>query len=580
MSRNSTLSSDTSSDIVNGFSIDTSSAVYSYKGRCPKRGNLLKLPRTRLVEAIAQGLMQQLAIDDRFSREGKMYGVLLVKDTLGQPWVLKAFSGLLNGESQVEGWVPPIPGREQVALDEAQTLSRLNEMKQQLIALQHLPERQQYEILSQEFEIRLKELSHRHSQRKYDRQSQRGKLAQTLTDEALLVSLEALDEQSRQDGIERRDLKRQRDARLKPLKQIIDQANSQMQKLKRQRKALSQALQAQMHAAYWLTNFSGESRSLQHLMPKGFPTGTGDCCAPKLLHYAATQGLTPLAMAEFWWGAPTDDKIQGEFYGACRDRCQPLMGFLLSGLLPQLGQQLLLPQVLSQSLPQPFNTPCNLSELNDSPATSLPILYQDDCLIVVNKPSGLLSVPGRYSDTQDSVLSRLQYALPNGAALKTVHRLDRDTSGLLVLARNEEAYRCLSQQFEQRRVHKIYEAVLAGCARQQQGVIELPLWSDPDDRPRQKVDWQQGKPSITRFQVIDSDDNGSRVEFVPITGRTHQLRVHAADSRGLGVPILGDRLYGDRAATHRLHLHARQISFTHPRDGRSLHFQTETPFWT
>jgi tRNA pseudouridine32 synthase/23S rRNA pseudouridine746 synthase len=149
---------------------------------------------------------------------------------------------------------------------------------------------------------------------------------------------------------------------------------------------------------------------------------------------------------------------------------------------------------------------------------------------------------------------------------------------LLVLARDEEAYRHLSQQFEQRHVHKVYEAVLAGWVHQQQGVIELPLWSDPDDRPRQKVDWQQGKPSITRFQVIDSDDHGSRVEFVPITGRTHQLRVHAADSRGLGVPILGDRLYGDRAAIDRLHLHARQLSFAHPRDERVLHFQTETPF--
>lgn len=506
--------------------------------------------------------MQQLATDERYSREGKMYGVLLVQDLLGKSWVLKAFSGLLNRESNVEGWVTPISERDltqlevdRVMLEETHTLSLLEEMKQQLIALQQIPERQQYEALNQEFEARLQELARHHYQRKEDRQVQRRKLSQMLTEEALTASLEALDQQSRQDGIERRRLKQQRDRTLKPLKQKIEQANHQICDLKRQRKTLSQTLQTQMHHAYQLTNFLGESRSLRQLMPNGAPpTGTGECCAPKLLHYAATHKLKPLAMAEFWWGSPSanGDKIQGEFYPACRDRCQPLMGFLLSGLSPQLSD-------------------C-LAPIQNS---GLPIVYEDEWLLVVDKPSGLLSVPGRYLHTQDSVLSRFQRESRD--TIYAVHRLDQDTSGLLLLARDAATYRQLSQQFQQQHVHKVYEAVLTKPIEQTEGVIDLPLWSDPCDRPKQKVDWQRGKPSVTRFQIISGEQNGYRLEFVPITGRTHQLRVHAADQRGLGVPILGDRLYGDMATT-RLHLHARSLSFDHPQTGQRIHLQIETPF--
>ncbi len=555
----------------NDFFDNCSSSLYWYSDRCDSDevactngDTIAKLPRTRFSETIARGLMQHLATDERYSREGKMYGVLLVQDLLGKQWVLKAFSGLLNGESEVEGWVTPISGRDptqleanRMMLEEAHTLSLLEEMKQQLIALQQIPERQQYEVLSQEFETRLQAIAQHHCQRKANRQAQRQRFAQTLIDEALTVSLEMLDQQSRQDGIERRRLKQQRDGILKPLKQKIEQANHQICHLKRQRKTLSQTLQAQMHHAYQLTNFLGETRSLRQLMPNGAPpTGTGECCAPKLLHYAATHKLKPLAMAEFWWGSPSanGDKVQGEFYPACRDRCQPLMGFLLSGLSPQLSDCLAPIQNLG----------------------TLPIVYEDDWLFVVDKPSGLLSVPGRHLHTQDSVLSRFQRG--SDGAIYAVHRLDQDTSGLLLLARDAVTHRQLSQQFQQRHVHKIYEAVLAQPIEQPHGVIELPLWSDPCDRPRQKVDWQRGKPSVTHFQVIDRKQNGSRLEFVPLTGRTHQLRVHAADERGLGVPILGDRLYGKDTATTRLHLHARSLSFAHPHTRQRIHLQTETPF--
>lgn len=517
-----------------------SEVSYWYEGDCPKTGERLRLPRTRQVESIAQELMQDLATDDRFSREGKMYGVLLVETSTSDRQVLKAFSGLLNGESFVEGWVTTIEGREQVALAEARTLEQLDRIKQKIIQLHTLQEREQYQKYTQEFDSKLQHLSEAHRQRKQVRQLKRQHLDELIDQEAI----RKLDQESQKDGIERRRLKKHWDAILQPLKQTVEQANLEIQALKRRRKVLSQQLQAQMNRAYRLTNFAGESRSLDQLL-NTLPTGTGECCAPKLLHYAATHGLKPIAMAEFWWGAASvnADRIPGEFYGACVERCQPIMGFLLSGL--------------------------------SSSVEPIPILYQDDWLIVVNKPAGLLSVPGRYRHTQDSVLRRLQQQM--GQEIWAVHRLDQDTSGLIVFARDLETYRQLNAQFQHRQVHKVYEAVLAGTIAEPQGIIDLPLWSDPNDRPYQKVDWQQGKPSVTQFRVLETMNPTTRIEFIPVTGRTHQLRVHAAV--GLGAPILGDRLYGNSDdGVDRLHLHARQLQFTHPQLGNLLAWQTETPF--
>ncbi|WP_242040677.1 RluA family pseudouridine synthase [Coleofasciculus sp. FACHB-1120] len=548
---------------------------YWYEGRCPQSGELLRLPRTPEAEAIARELMQHLANNDCYSDEGKMYGILLVELPNGEQQILKAFSGLLNGNSTIEGWVPPIPGRDEVALEEAHTLAQLEAIKQELITLKQLPEWQQYETHSRKFQQQLQEMSDRHRDCKQQRHRKRQRLCETLTGEALTIALEELDEESRQHGIERRMLKRQQNDVLQPLKQRIEATQARMRELKQQRKELSRELQTQMHAAYSLTNFAGQSLSLQQLMPGGsMPTGTGDCCAPKLLHYAATHGLKPLAMAEFWWGSSSADrdKIQGEFYGACAERCQPLMGFLLSGWEPT----------------PPFNPPLpplkkggqggkGPSPLRGGVWGEVPILYEDEWLIAVNKPAGLLSVPGRYRDRFDSVLSRLRHLLPDGMAIASVHRLDQETSGILLLARDRQTHRQLSQQFQQRQVHKVYEAVLSGSVTVEQGTVELPLWGDPENRPYQKVD-ERGKPSLTRFQVIAKEDNYTRVEFIPLTGRTHQLRVHAADPRGLGVTILGDRLYGCPTTASRLHLHARELRFVHPQSGETLHLQTKTPF--
>ncbi|GAX36303.1 RluA family pseudouridine synthase [Nodularia sp. NIES-3585] len=549
--------------------VSDSTVSYWYEGRCPASGDLLKLPRTVFVEAIARNLMQQLATDAVYNQEGKMYGVLLVELSTGETQVLKAFSGLVNGCSVIEGWVPPIPGRDEVALEEAHTLAELEAIKQELITLKQLRDRQQDEILCYEFEQQLQQMRDFHRHSKHQRDAKRQLFYQQLTGEALTTALEKLDEESRQQGIERRQLKAKQSAVLQPLQQLIAAADKQIQELKQRRKALSRQLQAQMHEAYSLMNFLGQSTSLQKLMPTGsIPTGTGDCCAPKLLHYAANHGFKPLAMAEFWWGESSEnqDKIQGEFYGACVERCQPLMGFLLSGLKSKSPAPL---TTIKSSLS---------SNLSDKGGVNLPIIYEDEWLIAVNKPPGLLSVPGRYRQTQDSVLSRWRYWFPDDGEIMTVHRLDQETSGILVLTRVSQTHRQLSQKFQQRQIHKIYEAILSGAVKVPEGVIELPLWGNPENRPYQQVNWQQGKPSLTKFRVLSREGNYTRIEFIPLTGRTHQLRVHAADKTGLGVTILGDRLYGCNAVASRLHLHARELSFEHPQLGKTLHLQAETPF--
>jgi tRNA pseudouridine32 synthase / 23S rRNA pseudouridine746 synthase len=542
------------------------SPPYWYTGHCPDTHQLLQLPRTQEIETIARHLMAELAQDEQFAREGKMYGVLLVETKSGEREIHKAFSGQLNGAAVVSGWVPPIPGRDRVAAAEAETLTALAAMKQELIDLERSPIRAEYQLLSTEFSQQLERLSIEHRQRKASRQQQRA--AGTLRE----IELHQLEAQSRQDGRERRQLRQARDEVLQPLQTVLAQIDARIQALRQQRKEQSRQLQVQMHDAYRLMNFLGTASSLRTLMPAGIPTGTGDCCAPKLLHYAATHQLKPIAMAEFWWGENSSDKRQGEFYGACVERCQPLMGFMLSGLSPR---------------------PPDLAN------TNLKIVYQDEQVIAIDKPAGLLSVPGRSIELQDSVITRLHQLYPD--AIYPVHRLDRDTSGILLVARDRQMQSYLHQQFRDRQISKIYEAIVTGeldpnCQHchifdRQQGAIDLPLASDPTERLRQKVDFEYGKPSLTKFRVLEKISEFTRIEFEPVTGRTHQIRVHAADIQGLGLPILGDKLYGCQSLATRLHLHARELSFvnfdrsaghnipTHDRQrSRRIHLYVQPPF--
>lgn len=276
------------------------------------------------------------------------------------------------------------------------------------------------------------------------------------------------------------------------------------------------------------------------------PSGAGECCAPKLLQYALSHGLKPIALAEFWIGAPSRTEIrhEGVLYPPCSGKCVPILRHMLQGV-----EELRIEGVNEER----------------SEGEKPEILYEDEWLMVVNKPAGLLSVPGKSDEPSAESLLHA----------KAVHRLDQDTSGLLVLAKTPEVYKTLQAYFQRRDILKRYEAVCKSSATSLQlsneGTISLPLLPNPYDRPRQMVNHEHGKPAITRYQIRERRNDGTwLVDFYPLTGRTHQLRVHAAHPDGLNAPIVGDRLYGLTA--ERLMLHAAEIRFVHPITNEEMHF--------
>lgn len=339
-----------------------------------------------------------------------------------------------------------------------------------------------------------------------------------------------------------------------------------------ERRRLSQELQLWLFHQYQIRNARGETHDLVQIwqdyhcsarLRRRFPLppgGTGDCCAPKLLQYAFLNGLKPLCMAEFWWGAtPRSDgqrtgdaesgmiRHHGQFYPACRGKCKPVLTWMLEGMDVDLAPD-------EMGLPK----------------LDIEIVYEDNVMAVVNKPSGLLSVPGRTE--RHSVATLVQDRWP-GALL--VHRLDWGTSGLLVVGKTRDVYRNLQAQFSARQVQKRYVALLSNplpANTPASGTISLPLYADPMNRPRQVVNYQLGKPAITDYEMIDD----RRIALTPHTGRTHQLRIHCAHAEGLNSPILGDELYGQKA--DRLYLHAEQLWLTHPKNGQLLHFELAAPF--
>ena len=319
--------------------------------------------------------------------------------------------------------------------------------------------------------------------------------------------------------------------------------------MKEERKRRSAALQRWLFEQFKVRNGNGAEKSLLDIFAghSGIipPGGAGECAAPKLLQYAYLNSLTPIAVAEFWVGESPSGEVRrdGCFYGACKSKCEPILGFMLQGLGVEENA---------------------LEKGGD--ISNISIVYEDDHVVVVDKPSGVLSVPGIMGGTSVQQWLRDEYLHSN--ELFVVHRLDMATSGLLVAAKSMEVYKSLQQQFAGREVEKQYPAILEGVPQRSEGVIELPLASDYDNRPRQKVDFVHGKSAVTRFKVIGIVERDGRqcavVRFEPITGRTHQLRVHAAHKEGLDCPIVGDALYG--TVGERLMLHASRISFVHPVD--------------
>ena len=322
-----------------------------------------------------------------------------------------------------------------------------------------------------------------------------------------------------------------------------------------ERKAASAELQAWIFEQYKVSNARGETLSIREVFARrGLvpPGGTGDCAAPKLLQYAYEHGLTPLAMGEFWYGASPASEVreQGRFYPSCTGKCGPLLSFMLEGL-----------DVAPNPLDREFTTEAEPR-----------ILFEDACILVVSKPAGMLAVPGR-----TRARSLLEWLRDRFGEVYSCHRLDMDTSGVMVFARSLAAQAELERQFAEREVEKSYRARLVAGSRPfghaRKGTIALPLSPDYYDRPRQMVDRENGKLAVTEYEVLEElPDGGIDVRFVPKTGRTHQLRVHAAHVEGLGHPIKGDRLYGSPDGG-RLWLHAETLAFRHPDTGQRLYFE-------
>ena len=328
------------------------------------------------------------------------------------------------------------------------------------------------------------------------------------------------------------------------------------------RTARSRVLMAQIQACYRFANARGDVRALRDIFaPAEPPAGAGDCAAPKLLAQAYALGVTPLALAEFWWGAAsaTGDRREGVFYAACRGKCLPILTHMLEGL--------------------PADPPPLYGAAAIEPAEPRAV-YEDEYLLVVNKPSGLLTVPGRSASLQDCVVSRLRERYPDATGPLVVHRLDMDTSGLLLVAKSLDVAKALQRLFAMRDIEKHYVAVLDGPVKGEHGHITLPLRVDIDDRPRNIVDPVHGKPAHTEWQVVSRDGGRTRVRFTPHTGRSHQLRVHAAHPEGLDAPILGDRLYGRTPPEddERLLLHAERLAFVHPVTGATVVAERPAPF--
>lgn len=579
-----------------------------------------------LAEAASKELQRYIAATGLMSAEkgcGKMFGVLVVEyeDEAGalQRGFLAAYSGLLGGRNDWQYFVPPVFDAQQPDGHFKRTEREISAINREISAIEHDPEYLQSVAQREETMKRLQvevEAFKLEVDAAKARRDARRKSGAPLSEEEQA-------EMIRESQFMKAELRRRRKA--------MEQANSTLntphstflKSLQRKRKQMSDELQRWLFSAYRMLNAKGEERDLidifreyTHAMP---PAGAGDCCAPKLLQYAYQHHLRPVCMAEFWWGESPASEIRHHlhYYPACRSKCLPILTHMLKGL---------------DVAPNPLAQKRHTAEPR--------VLYADEYILVVDKPAGMLSVPGKaeaqseYSDSAnisvEEYFANLQlptnsqlttekftigeadnstFHIQHSTFLKAAHRLDMDTSGLLVLARTEQAYVELQRQFASRETVKRYEAVLSGVPRhvtqystllggvpepttphsafhiphsskQPSGCLEaisLPLIADINDRPRQRVDMEHGKPAYTLYDIKKVDKGRTLIHLYPKTGRTHQLRVHCAHPLGLACPILGDPLYGIERAD-RMYLHAAELTFRHPITGEPMHFLSPSGF--
>ena len=486
--------------------------------------------------------------------EGKMLGVLIVSDQKDNIGYLAAFSGNVAGRSHMEGFVPPIydllSPDGHYKIEEA----KITEVNLKIAALEGSAglTRAKAELeacsLKRDEEIGIIKARMAASKRERD-------ILRSQTDDPAVLS--ALTRESQHEKAEFRRLRLGWEERISAISEDLKQMQEDIRQLKAKRAAMSDELQRWIFSRYIVHNACGEEKSIgdifagSGLVPPG---GTGECAAPKLLEHAYRNGLKPLAMGEFWYGTSPSTAVRthGHFYPSCTSKCGPLLGFMLKGL----------------TLEQPHKC-----------LGSPEIIFEDEVIIAVSKPSGMPSVPGL-----DGRTSAFEIIKESVGELYTIHRLDMDTSGIILYAKTAEAAAELQRQFEGHSVRKTYMARLSPAPEGielkagDKGMISLPLSPDYDERPRQKVDQVQGKASETNYETVSINEDGSiDIVFHPLTGRTHQLRVHSAHILGLGHPIAGDMLYGGSPAS-RLHLHAAEITFRHPSTGATISLTAPSTF--
>ena len=495
---------------------------------------------------------------------GKMFGVLLVKNTDGEIGFISAFSGRLAQQNNIAGFVPPVfdlLAQDSFFMSEKSVINQLNTQIRELEkAPQLLVLTQQMMVLELEQNKQLSELRLEIIENRSVRQQQRQALLHEIDSSKAKQALAGLAQQSVADKWRQKELTLHLQQIKAELQQQLDEYLIRIANLKSQRKTLSAELQNKIFSQYQFLNQDLKPKTLLQLFAdtafKTPPAGAGECAAPKLLQHAFKHQLKPLAMAEFWWGASPKSEIKKhkQFYPACSGKCQPILKHMLQGM-----------------------------ELDENPLTTnygknkeLKIVYQDQDIVVVNKPEEFLSVPGK--DIADSVYLRILQQFPAATGPLIVHRLDMSTSGLMVLALNAAANKSLQKQFIRREVHKQYVALIDGLPQQDNGEIQLPLKGDIYDRPKQVVCFQDGKQAYTKWQVQQRypDKNQTRVLLTPHSGRTHQLRVHCAHAQGLNMPIVGDDLYGK--LDKRLHLHAQSLKLRHPSTNQVMTFEVPAKF--
>ena len=493
---------------------------------------------------------------------GKMFGVLIVETPNQEIGYLAAFSGKLGNHTHLAGFVPPIFDlwhedsffvKREIYLNAINTDIKTKEENEDFINLKLRLEQEQ-EMANQAIAFQ-KEINKKNKQ---ERKSLRQKQETILDTEDFLALNDDLIKQSLRDKHELRVITSQWQEKITHTQKAIEVFQQQITTLKKERKEKSNALQQDLFQNYRFLNYLGEEQDLLDIFEKTNlkqpPAAAGDCAAPKLLQYAYNQQLKPIALGEFWWGESPKSEIRKHlhFYPACRGKCEPILGHMLQGLMIEDN-----PLLNSQELQQP-----------------LEIIYEDEVMLVINKPTDFLSVPGIH--IQDSVYERIKLQYPTITGPIIVHRLDMATSGLLVLAKNKQAHKALQSQFIKKTIQKRYVALLDGTIEAKEGHINLPLRVDLDDRPRQMVCYAHGKPAKTKWERIKVQDGKTKVYFYPITGRTHQLRMHAAHIDGLNTPIMGDDLYGTKS--DRLYLHAEQLTLRHPETLEVMVFQAKEDF--